>query len=94
MCVRGYTSLLMFNFFLCCSFFSFKPGAVCQKKILIHNNTSIQSNMGLLIISVYHTTVKEIDRERERDRDVRGGRCFEMQHNNNSNEGGKGFIGQ
>jgi hypothetical protein len=50
--------------------------------------------MGLLIISVYHTTVKEIDRERERDRDVRGGRCFEMQHNNNSNEGGKGFIGQ
>lgn len=62
-CVRGYTSLLMFNFFLCCSFFSFKPVAVCQKKILIHNNTSIQSNMGLLIISVYHTTVKEIERE-------------------------------
>jgi hypothetical protein len=30
--------------------------------------------MGLLIISVYHTTVKEIDRER--DRDVRGGRCL------------------
>jgi hypothetical protein len=32
--------------------------------------------MGLLIISVYHTTVKEIDRERERERDVRGGRCL------------------
>jgi hypothetical protein len=26
--------------------------------------------MGLLIISVYHTTVKERDREREREREI------------------------